>query len=93
MALRTEIPAVVEVEWLDSMQDHGWDTPANKLAVLRGKDAMIHRTCGYLIVDEPDYVGITISVGIGEDNLGSLIQIPRVSVLTLMELRPAMKRE
>lgn len=81
-------PAVVEVEWIDSMGHSGWGRREARIEDLDRIDEMDHVSVGYLLKRNKQYVAVALSVGrIG--NVGDTIQIPRVAIRRVTVLRKA----
>lgn len=76
---------LVEVEWLDSMTDGGWISKDDAIARAT-KDAMLHRSVGYLIHETDDMILLAGSRDEYCDQLCGTMQIPRVAVLTIKSL-------
>jgi len=75
----------VEVEWLDSVSEGRW---SDLETVMREAtyDAMCHRTTGYLLVKNKDFVLLAGSRGDDSEMVADLMQIPRRAVLNIREL-------
>jgi hypothetical protein len=89
MSHRVGLPAVIEIEWLDSMSFSRWEPDAEKLAHLDEPDVLLHRTSGYLVKETELGISIAQSIGIGAENIGDVMTIPAVAVLKKTVLREA----
>lgn len=72
-------PKIVDVTWVDSISQSGWQNPERKSEPL---EPCITRTVGFLVHDEPDY----ITVSSHWNNLGHYadpMSIPRGAITTL----------
>lgn len=78
---------IIEVEWVDSMSHHGWESITSKKAGFDQADMLLQRSCGYLIARAKDYVAVAHSIGIGVDNACDAIQIPRCSIRSMRYLK------
>ena len=76
----------VEVEWLDSISEGRW---YGKDAVIAEatREAMVHRSLGYLLHENEDMVLLAGSRSETGVMVCDTMQIPRVAVLTMRELR------
>lgn len=79
-------PAIVEVEWLDSMAFPGWRDGNDVVERTDCVDDMRHRTCGYLVKKTQQYVAVGLSIG-WTGTVGDAIQIPRAAVRSMTVLR------
>ena len=77
---------IVEVEWLDAMSEGRWmDT---ETAISRAtREVMLHRSVGYLIHETDDLILLAGSRGETSENVADTMQIPRVAVLAVRDLR------
>lgn len=74
---------IVEVAWVDSEHDQGWNTLS---AVLEEQEKTLEcRSVGYLITERADRVVLATSVGmaIGDDDeqISAYLTIPKASIL------------
>jgi hypothetical protein len=76
----------VEVEWLDSIGQGRW---RDRDEVLRAAEdePLLHHSCGYLIAENDRYVLLALNLHGSGDIVGDTIQIPRVAVLSVEELK------
>lgn len=84
-------PAVVEIEWVDSMAYPGWRDGNALVELCERTDDTRHRTCGYLVKETQTYVAVGLSVG-WTGSVGDAIQIPKESVRTLKVIRQSTYR-
>lgn len=83
-----DTPAIVEVEWHDSFNSHGWDSRNDRLA--EPNTASNCRSVGYLIKDDHSYVRVTESLG-ENDTVCCTTTIPKHAIRSLRVLRAAKK--
>jgi hypothetical protein len=76
----------VEVEWLDSLGEGGWSQRDEALRRARD-DPMRHSSCGYLLEDAPNYLLLCLNRHGSGQIVGETIQIPRVAILAIHNLR------
>lgn len=81
---------LVEVEWIDSMGESGWQ-PAEDARRQATEDAMRHRSVGYVLADKDHSLLIAQSCGdSGDDDtrlVGHTLQIPRSAIAHVRGLR------
>lgn len=80
-------PPLVEVEWVDSMGYPGWRDGNDAVARMDCVDDMRHYTCGYLVKQTSEYVGVALSVG-WTGTVGDAVQIPTLSITRYEVVRP-----
>ncbi len=89
---------LVEVRWVDSHTDNDWKTLTEARAVAGEEVAVVVRTVGYLVLDEPGYVLVASSYSPPTSDADLLVncttQIPRsallgVTVLEAQAIAPA----
>jgi hypothetical protein len=78
----------VEVEWLDSMSEGRWVDMETAVRTAT-REAMCHRSVGYLIHETDDLVLLAGSRSEGGENVADTMQIPRVAVLAVHDLKGA----
>ncbi len=83
-------PAIVEVEWLDSVGGlDTWATWTSRIEDLHQVAVMDHASCGYLIEKTEEYIAVALSLGSPQcgDSIGDIIQIPIGAVRKITQLR------
>ena len=76
----------VEVEWLDSICEGSWHRRDDVIREAT-REAMLHRSIGYLVHENDEMVLLAGSRGESGVMVSDTMQIPRVAVLTVRELR------
>ncbi len=77
---------IVEVEWMDSMRQNGWDTPSTYDQNIDESDAGLCRTAGYLYREDKQHVCVVLSQN-SEGAICDLIDIPRCAVRSIRKIR------
>ena len=75
---------IVRVTWIDSHQFNDWRENAVQVALARTL-SLVCETTGYLVLDEPDRVGIAQSIS-EDGNMSEVMVIPRVAITEIEEL-------
>ena len=76
----------VEVEWLDSVSEGRWQ-PREDVGREATREAMLHRSVGYLVSDTEDFVLLAGSRKEDGSWVADTMQIPKVAVLATHDLR------
>ena len=79
---------VVEIEWVDSVSEGRWNDKDEALRIAT-LEAMLHRSVGYLLREDDDMVLIAGSRSENEYNVCDTMQIPKVAVLSMRDLKGA----
>ena len=74
-------PSIVEVEWRDSIFLARWESPENRIREVDSVGDMVHRSVGYLLKICPQYIAISLSIGMGTKNVGDTLQIPAETII------------
>lgn len=84
---------VVEVEWIDSIGHHGWQSAdALTTQLAKGDPELSVRSCGYLYCEDATHVVLTLGQT-AQGQVDSVIQIPRCAVRSITVLRAASPRK
>lgn len=76
----------VEIEWLDSISEGRWND-REQIERQANRANMLHRSVGYLLMDNDDFVLLAGSRGETNENYADTMQIPKVAVLAIHDLR------
>jgi len=79
-------PAVLEVEWLDTMGYSGWAQREERLRSMDKTEEMDHVSTGYLLKRTAQYIALTQSFS-RTGNVGDSIQIPRRAIKRVTVLK------
>lgn len=77
----------VQVEWIDSISDGSWVTREEAVTRAQKGDILACTSVGLLLADTDDYVLLATSHMRDGDLVQGLLQIPRVAVRGVKELR------
>ena len=83
-----KLPQIVEVEWVDSVGSVGWRGRDERIASTLTED-MDHRTAGYLLKVNKNYVIVAQSVGDYNPTVADTIQIPRRAIKRIVKIKRA----
>jgi hypothetical protein len=77
---------ILEVRWVDSVGAQGWQTIDEARRDAEADD-MVHRSVGWLIADEPEYVLLALSRRDSWRYVDLTLQIPRGAIVGTRILR------
>lgn len=88
---------LLEVDWLDSSSMSSWRSFDEAMAWARGH-ALGAKTIGYLIYESDDRIALVQNFGFenpagGASQVDSVMVIPKVSIISIREVRPVRKRK
>lgn len=73
---------LVKIIWEDAIGADGWISRKE----LEKETPIIHTTVGYVVIDKPEYITITMSYDEKEINLGAWMVIPRKYIKKIIKL-------
>jgi hypothetical protein len=76
----------VEVEWIDSVADHGWSYKSDALSKATA-GVMRCTTIGYILREDDECLVLCMGEQPGSESVLSLMQIPRESIRAVHPLR------
>lgn len=81
---------IVEIHWLDSTHDSGWKL-SDDYSVEHQRKFLQHKTVGYILFDEKDFISVVQSRGVESNNDGTYsvdanMTIPKKAIIKITEL-------
>ncbi len=79
-------PPIVEVDWIDSFSNHGWEDRKRRLSDAEQYGAGTCKSVGYLTQDGDEYIRLTDSLS-ANDNVSCDTCIPKFAIVERRTLR------
>jgi hypothetical protein len=77
---------IVEVEWIDSVLEHGW-TYEQDVQQKATYEAMECKSIGYVLKEDTDFLLLCSGVMPNSSSVYGAVQIPRLAIIKVKELR------